>query len=93
MTAALVAPGWIGSWSPGIGDPTPMGWITVVGYLAAAWLCFRVGGRLEVRTAYPERHLWRILTWGLLVLGVSKQLDLQSALTELGRTLAHAQGW
>jgi hypothetical protein len=29
----------------------------------------------------------------LLFLGINKQLDLQSALTEIGRRLAHEQGW
>jgi Flp pilus assembly protein TadB len=29
----------------------------------------------------------------LLALGINKQLDLQSALTEAARTLAHIQGW
>src|SRR5882672_1117833 len=33
--------GWIGDWSPGIGDPTVMGWLTVAAYFAASWLCVR----------------------------------------------------
>jgi hypothetical protein len=28
--------GWIGSWSPGIGDPTPAGWLATFGCFAAA---------------------------------------------------------
>lgn len=28
-------------WSPGIGDPTVMGWLTVVAYFVCAWLCLR----------------------------------------------------
>jgi hypothetical protein len=28
-------------WTPGIGDPTVMGWLTVVAYFVAAWLCLR----------------------------------------------------
>lgn len=28
-------------WSPGIGDPTVVGWLTVVVYFVAAWLCLR----------------------------------------------------
>ena len=47
MTIALgmtgdLRTGWIGSWSPGIGDPNVMGWITVVAYLWASYLCFAV---------------------------------------------------
>ena len=39
-------------WSPGIGDPTVMGWLTVVAYLAAAWLCLRA---FMVEKAGPPR--------------------------------------
>jgi hypothetical protein len=31
--------------------------------------------------------------WPLFALGINKQLDLQTALTELGRVLALSQGW
>lgn len=31
--------------------------------------------------------------WLMLVLGLNKQLDLQSLLTEVGRALARAEGW
>jgi len=34
--------GWIGTWSPGIGDPNFIGWLTVVAYLFASFLCLRV---------------------------------------------------
>jgi len=120
MTGELRA-GWIGAWSPGIGDPNAMGWITVVAYLSAACLCFVVhrswltaaGPALRVRTwgpvalaifgqrrrlaALPEAvrmsALWKALAIGLLLLGINKQLDLQTALTEMGRILAAKQGW
>jgi len=113
--------GWIGTWSPGIGDPNVMGWITVVAYLAAAYLCFAVhrswlaaaGPPAKGRTfgpialaflgqrrrlaALPEAvrmsALWKGLAIGLLLLGINKQLDLQTALTEFGRIVAHEQGW
>ncbi len=45
--------GWIGNWPPGIGDPTPIGWVTVVLYVVAAWLCFRV-----IRLEYGQKWLW-----------------------------------
>jgi hypothetical protein len=113
--------GWIGAWSPGIGDPNVMGWITVVGYLLAAYLCFAVhrswltsaGPTTKGRTPIPialallgQRRrlaalpeavrmsaLWKGLAVGLLLLGINKQLDLQTALTEFGRIVAHQQGW
>jgi len=85
--------GWIGEWSPGIGDPTIMGWLTVVLYVLGTWQCYKVvtmqAGILRPR----ERVLWWILVYGLLALGINKQLDLQSALTEIGRIFAAHQGW
>ena len=40
-----------------------------------------------------ETVLFRLLTLVLVVLGVNKQLDLQTALTEFGRMLAREGGW
>jgi hypothetical protein len=130
MTIALgmtgeLRTGWVGSWSPGIGDPNVMGWVTVVAYLWAAYLCFSVHrswrasagstGKAHTRArswgpialallgqrrrlaALPEAvrmgALWNALALGLLLLGINKQLDLQTALTEFGRILAAKQGW
>ena len=79
------------AWTPGIGDPSPMGWITVAVYLGVAYLA--------ARAARADRHVPRRRAWWIFVavafvlLGVNKQLDLQSALTETGRWLAHRQGW
>lgn len=88
--------GWIGHWSPGIGDPTPMGWLTVCFYLLAAWLCYRVtvvALRAPASQERAEQWLWYALGGGLLLLGINKQLDLQSAMTEVGRLVATHQGW
>jgi len=88
--------GWIGAWSPGIGDPTVAGWITVVLYAWAAWRCHRVLRRSRLQRlvlSENERIVWRLLLVGMLALGINKQLDLQSALTEAARMLSHEQGW
>jgi hypothetical protein len=85
-----------GGWRPGIGDPTPLGWVTVAAYFAAMAACGRVW-RLDRRasragaTASPT--LWLVLAVLLGLLGVNKQLDLQSLLTQVGRTLAKRQDW
>lgn len=88
--------GWIGSWSPGIGDPTLGGWITVALYAWAAWACYRVL-KLERRRllclSLNERVVWQLLFAGMIALGINKQLDLQSAFTELARLYAHEHGW
>jgi hypothetical protein len=115
--------GWVGSWSPGIGDPTPFGWFTTVAYFVAAYLCWRtylatpvskprgLTGHLgslrpillslvaprRVVLAVPERQriatLWLGFAITLFLLGINKQLDLQTAFTEVGRLVAHDEGW
>jgi len=85
--------GWIGYWSPGIGDPTLAGWATVVLYFVAAIVCFRVGRDRWRALPRSEFTLYRLLALGLVALGVNKQLDLQTAFTELGRMLAREAGW
>ncbi|HYO98129.1 MAG TPA: hypothetical protein VER33_26675 [Polyangiaceae bacterium] len=84
------AGGWVGSWSPGIGDPSVLGWLTVVLYIGTAGYCWLVGRRLKLRS---ERLVFFALAAGLFALGINKQLDLQSALTEVGRILARRQDW
>ncbi len=78
-------------WHPGIGDPTIVGWLTVLAYAAATVVCVR-------RIAREERGSSRRLFWGILaiimvLLGINKQLDLQTWLTITGRKLAQSEGW
>ena len=77
-------------WSPTIGDPSVMGWVTVAAYAVTAVLTARLafgpGGR-------PERVFWLMLALLLAALTMNKQLDLQSALTAFARCLSKAQGW
>ena len=93
-------------WHPGIGDPTIMGWVTVVAYFTAAYLCFsayrtscfgmqalREVAPLEAQHQRALSRFWLGLCALLLLLGVNKQLDLQSLFTEVLRDMAHAQGW
>lgn len=83
------------NWTPGIGDPTPMGWLTVALYLGTAVAAWRVARRLRAAGAatQSEAFVWAAIAVLFLLLGINKQLDLQSAVTELGRVLAYAQGW
>ena len=78
-------------WMPGIGDPTVMGWVTVAAYVLAAFLSVRCA-HLEQRSQ-AHRLFWWFLACVLAVLGLNKQLDLQTLLTQIGRDLAVAQGW
>ena len=86
-----------GRWRPGIGDPSVMGWLTVVAYLSVAALCWRCAG--SARRGRPsvaggkEPTTWYLLTALLLLLGVNKQLDLQSWMTQVGKELVRSDGW
>lgn len=62
-------------------------------YLAAAWACWRIARGECYRPPAAERLAWSAMAIGLVALGVIKQLDLWSALTELGRILAIDGGW
>lgn len=76
-----------GRWHPGIGDPTLVGWITVVAYACTCFLCLGCARRLR-----PPVFWWAV-TLALLCLCINKQLDLQTWFTEVGRDLAKQDGW
>ena len=80
-----------GRWHPGIGDPTAIGWITVAAYVAACVLCAVCAQRSSRNE--QQRRFWWVLAIVMLVLGINKQLDLQTWFTEVGRDMARAQGW
>ncbi len=84
-------------WRPGIGDPTVMGWLTVVAYAVAAIASFfavRSGsGRGVAWDAPVRRRIWWTVGVLMVLLCINKQLDLQSLLTDLGRAFSKQQGW
>lgn len=76
-------------WRPQIGDPTLMGWLTVVAYGGTAiTACIAA-----IRTAGADRRMWWLVGILLALLCLNKQLDLQSLLTDIGRIIAFDQGW
>ena len=85
-----------GRWVPSIGDPTVMGWATVVVYFIVALLCFKAAA---VSLSVEEKHIksvkifWSVLFLFLIFLGINKQLDLQSLVTQIGKDMAISQGW
>ena len=80
-----------GHWHAGIGDPTVFGWVTVLAYLVAAWRCVvKVDESKQLGGSY---QIWLYFAATLLFLGVNKQLDLQSWLTDAVRESAKAHGW
>ncbi len=76
-------------WSPQIGDPTTIGWLTVALYFIASMLSVLV----FYRQSGTRGIFWLFLSVVLFALAINKQLDLQSALTATGRCVAQAQGW
>lgn len=75
-------------WSPGIGDPSIAGWLTVAAYLLATVLCYRCA-----QVDWRNGHTWAGLGIFELLLGINKQLDLQVLVTEVGRYLAKQEAW
>lgn len=75
-------------WTLGIADPSLIGWATVVAYLLCAILLARTA-----RQAREERHLWWLAMALVLALGINKQLDLQTWLTQTMRDIFVRGGW
>ena len=73
-------------WRPEIGDPSFMGWFTVIAYAVAAVLAWRVW------SARRER-IWLGTAVLMALLCVNKQFDLQSLFTDIGREIARHGGW
>jgi len=87
-----------GEWRLGIGDPTLLGWATTAAYLAACVLCFRAFTKTrqassQLRHSGLRPYFWLALGLLLLLLGINKQLDLQSWFTQVGKRMALEQGW
>jgi hypothetical protein len=70
-------------------DQGAIPWFIIAAYLVAALLAFRAGGA----TAGRERGLWLGAGIAMIVLGINKQLDLQSDLTWAAKIAAHKEGW
>jgi hypothetical protein len=84
-----------GQWRPGIGDPTVVGWLTVVAYLVAAVCCGRMAWREPRpggRTRSRPSAFWLLLSAMMVLLGINKQLDLQSFFTFVGRRVLTRSG-
>lgn len=95
-TVALPGEGWVGNWRPGIGDPGLLGWATVLAYFVAAFVCYGLRRRFSPnadRVRRGERRFWTVLAAVLLFLCINKQLDLQTAMTELFRMVFRQGGW
>lgn len=93
-------------WRPGIGDPTFVGWLTVAAYgvAAAAALWAHAGARraqhrftgVDERATRDQRSMkrvWLLIAVTMAVIGINKQLDLQTVLIQKVRERAYVDGW
>ena len=78
------------------GDPGFFGWLQTLLYFVAAWACFRRFRSLAVPAYgssgaprfWSEARLWLFIAFICLLLGVNKQLDLQTWVIEEFKQLA-----
>lgn len=82
-----------GRWTPNIGDPTVIGWVTVAAYFIVAAICLKATLLSKSDTNKSLKNLWLFLTFFLIALGINKQLDLQTIFTLFGKNLVIEQGW
>jgi len=84
------------NWYSRMGDPTVAGWTITIAYFLVTLLCWRAGLKektINVNIQKPGRHaVWFGLSILFFVLGINKQLDLQTLLTVVGREIAQANG-
>jgi hypothetical protein len=85
------------NWSFFIGDPSLMGWLTVVAYFFASGLSYLIIKNsvklFPQSTVKKQKVFWLVIALSLFALGVNKQLDLQSYMTAIGRYYAVQGGW
>jgi hypothetical protein len=93
-------------WQWHVGDPTALGWLTLLAYLVCVLACWRAwrasrSGAARLRVSHPAEadNLARLAGWWLgvavvmLLLGLNKELDLQTLLGLWGKQAAREQGW
>lgn len=85
------------NWQFSIGDPTLIGWLTVIGYFSAVFFAFKIffyaGNIFDDEFVKKQKSFWLILGLVMLLLGINKQLDLHTLLTAIGKYYAQQDGW
>jgi len=82
-------------WHPGIGQLPLSALAAAALYLLAAYFCWRVARRLgpSGTAGRSEAQVWIAIAILFLVLGICRELDIQSAVTNYWRAIARQQGW
>ena len=80
-----------------MGDPSFGSWVITIGYIIAAAVCFLAEKankkRINKDLSAKGYVVWYLFAVFLLLLGINKQLDLQTLLIDVGRIVSRAQGW
>jgi len=83
----------IGHWQAKIGDPSLVGWFTVVSYYLCAALSlvyvWKVRPGSDGKDLPPDRRFRIFMAAGVFFLGLSKHFNLPGAFTEMGRIVAN----
>ena len=82
-------------WQPQWDNPDLRGWSVVAAYVIAAGCCARAAHALRKLEPDAKRDsaVWLLLALCLLLLGINKQLNLQTLLLALARRAMLAAGW
>ena len=70
-------------------DQARFAWFVVAAYFVGAAAAYKASNSARKR----DRKFWIATASLLVLLGLNKQLDLQTLLTTEGRLLAHSEGW
>lgn len=81
------------AWRPIFNDPQPWAWAITAAHFIACWLCILAGRRHWGGGDSRLSQFWFLLAGAMLLLGMNKQLDLQTLLTMWGRQAARQGGW
>jgi hypothetical protein len=71
------------------GDPTPLGWATTALYFIGA---LRAAGNATKVASPADRRIWQEMLVALIVLGINKEMDLQSTLIASARAIFKVSG-
>ena len=76
-------------------EPATSGWLLEIIYVVVSVSCWKTARKLALNQAcaFHEYRVWQTIAILFVALCISKQLDLETALTEAGRAIAFSEGW
>src|SRR5690606_37565637 len=81
------------AWHLGVGDPNVPGWTITLGYLATSVFSFMRARHFSAWQAVRHARFWFMVGLFLLLMGINKQLDLQTPFIESARDLSLHYGF